>query len=174
MNIMRRKSWSPYAVGAALGGLEALSMLTAGRPLGITTPFEDAAAMASEKIAPQAMEVEKYKQQSGKNPEIDWEWGVVSGVVLGSMLSSRLAREKFPQVVPRRWRRNIGPSKGLRYAAALSGGALMMFGARMAKGCTSGHGISGSMQFAASSWLFNPIIFGVGAAVSKALLGRKS
>jgi uncharacterized membrane protein YedE/YeeE len=67
----------------------------------------------------------------------------------------------------------VGGSRLLRYAAAFGGGALMMFGARMAKGCTSGHGISGTMQFAASSWLFNPIIFASGAAVARALFGRK-
>ena len=40
-----------------------------------------------------------------------------------------------------------------------------MFGARMAKGCTSGHGISGTSQLAASSWLFVPIFMLSGIAV---------
>ena len=37
--------------------------------------------------------------------------------------------------------------------AFLSGG-LMMFGARLAQGCRSGHGISGTMHLALSSWIF--------------------
>ncbi|KJS30929.1 MAG: hypothetical protein VR64_13755 [Desulfatitalea sp. BRH_c12] len=174
MAVLRRKKWSPYTVGAAIGVLETVAMLTAKKPLGITTPFEQAAVMVAEKVAPEAMQVDDYKAQSGMEPSIGWEWGLVGGVVLGSLVSARLSNDPIPPAVPDAWREKIGASPGLRIGAAASGGALMMFGARMAKGCTSGHGISGTMQLAASSWLFNPIIFAAGAAVAKALLGRKS
>jgi uncharacterized protein len=173
MELLRRKAWSPYKVGAAIGVLETIAMLTAKKPLGITTVFEHTAAMAAEKIAPGAMGIEEYKAQSGSEPKVGWETGLVAGVVLGSLYSARLSGDRRPPAVPETWRREIGPSKPLRYAAAAAGGALMMFGARMAKGCTSGHGISGTMQFSASSWLFDPIMFAAGAAVSKALFGRK-
>lgn len=173
MHALRRKRWSPYVVGAAIGTLEILAMLTAKKTLGITTPFEEAAVMISEKVAPEAMETGRYLEEGGKSPKIDWEWGLVGGVVLGSMLSSRLSGDPLPPAVPAAWRRQVGPSRPVRYGAAMLGGALMMFGARMAKGCTSGHGISGTMQLAASSWLFDPIIFGSGAAVARVLLGRK-
>lgn len=33
----------------------------------------------------------------------------------------------------------------------------MMVGARLAQGCTSGHGITGILQFAISSWIFVPV-----------------
>jgi uncharacterized protein len=172
MNMMLRKSWSPYAVGAAIGALETFAMLTAKKPLGITTPFEQAAAKAVEKIDPEA--AERYYEESGEEPSIGWEWGLVGGVVIGSLIGAKSSGEHAPPAVPDAWREKVGSSRLLRYGAAVGGGALMMFGARMAKGCTSGHGISGTMQMAASSWLFDPIIFGVGAAVSKALFGRKS
>lgn len=174
MTALQSKRWSPYAAGAAIGALETIAILTAKKPLGITTPFEEAAAMTAEKIAPEAMDVDRYYEESGKRPSIDWEWGLVGGVVLGALISARLSRDPVPPPVPHSWRHRVSSSRWLRYGTAASGGALMMFGARMAKGCTSGHGISGTMQFAASSWLFDPIIFGVGAAVSKALLGRAS
>ncbi|MFP4315043.1 MAG: YeeE/YedE thiosulfate transporter family protein [Desulfovibrionales bacterium] len=173
MEARTRNSWSPYAAGAAIGVLETLAMLTAKRPLGITSAFEDSAALLAEKIAPETMDGEQDEQKKAKAPKIDWEVGLVAGVMLGSFLSSRLSRESTPPAVPENWRREVGPSRALRYASAFTGGALMMVGARMAKGCTSGHGISGTMQFAASSWLFDPIIFAVGAAVSKGLFGRK-
>lgn len=173
MSILKMKKWSPYAVGAAIGALETVAMLTAKRPLGITTAFEDTAAMAAEKIAPDTMNIDEYKRERGESPKIDWEMGLVGGVLLGSLLSARSSDDPTPPPVPDEWREKIGRSRALRYAAAAAGGALMMFGSRMAKGCTSGHGISGTMQFAASSWLFDPIIFASGAAVSKALFGRK-
>ncbi len=40
-----------------------------------------------------------------------------------------------------------------RWLVALAGGLLMGFGARWAGGCTSGHGISGTMQLAVSGWV---------------------
>ena len=49
----------------------------------------------------------------------------------------------------------------------MAGGALLMFGARMADGCTSGHGLSGTAQGAASSWLFTPLMFGVGSLLAR-------
>lgn len=174
MQPFQRKSWSPYVVGAAIGALETVAMLTAKKPLGITTPFEEAAAITAKKVAPKAMQAEEYLEKTGKQPEVSWEWGLVGGVVLGSLISSRLSGEQPPPAVPGPWREKVSSSLVLRYGAAIAGGALMMFGARMAKGCTSGHGISGTMQFAASSWLFDPIIFGAGAAVTKAIVGRNA
>jgi uncharacterized membrane protein YedE/YeeE len=38
-------------------------------------------------------------------------------------------------------------------AVGFLGGGLMAFGARMAGGCTSGHGISGAMQLSVGSWV---------------------
>ncbi|RPI70642.1 MAG: hypothetical protein EHM45_24590, partial [Desulfobacteraceae bacterium] len=123
MEILRRKAWSPYAVGAAIGGLETIAMLTAKKPLGITTAFENTAALAAEKIAPQASGVRQYKEQSGNDPKVGWEMALVAGVVLGSLYSSRLSKDSLPPAVPERWRREVGPSKPLRYAAAATGGA---------------------------------------------------
>jgi len=41
----------------------------------------------------------------------------------------------------------------LRMAVGFLGGGLMAFGARMAGGCTSGHGISGALQLSVGSWI---------------------
>ncbi|WP_366914937.1 YeeE/YedE thiosulfate transporter family protein, partial [Polaromonas sp.] len=51
--------------------------------------------------------------------------------------------------------------------ASAAGGAMLMFGARMADGCTSGHGLSGTAQGAGSSWLFTPLMFGVGSVLAR-------
>ena len=50
------------------------------------------------------------------------------------------------------WARALGSdSPSRRYAVAFIAGFLMLFGARIADGCTSGHGISGMAQLAVSS-----------------------
>jgi uncharacterized membrane protein YedE/YeeE len=63
-----------------------------------------------------------------------------------------------------------------RMSAAFLGGALMMFGARMAKGCTSGHALTGNMQLALSSIAFTPLMFASAILAGKALYpkGEKS
>jgi len=59
-----------------------------------------------------------------------------------------------------------------RFVAAFLGGIVIMYGARLAGGCTSGHGISGGLQLAVSSWLFLAVMFGTGLGIS-ALMFRK-
>ena len=60
-----------------------------------------------------------------------------------------------------------------RLGGAFAGGALMMFGARLARGCTSGHGITGALQLAVSSWIFVGLAFAVAAVTALTLYGRE-
>lgn len=50
----------------------------------------------------------------------------------------------------------------------------MMFGARLAQGCTSGHGISGVLQLALSSWIFVVFLFLSGIGATFALYGKEA
>jgi len=150
----------PYVAGAAIGLLETFAMATAKRPLGVSTAFEKLAAGVTEAVAPDV--AERYVEAGGEEPALDWETALVGGIVGGGALGAALSGG----------RATPAPAQGRGLGTALVGGALMMFGARMAKGCTSGHGISGTMQLAASSWVFNPVMFAAGAAAAYALFGR--
>ena len=55
--------------------------------------------------------------------------------------------------------------------AAFVGGIIILYGARLAGGCTSGHGISGTLQLAVSSWVFFISMFATGI-VTAALMFR--
>jgi uncharacterized membrane protein YedE/YeeE len=46
-----------------------------------------------------------------------------------------------------------------RWIGAFAGGALMGFGARMARGCTSGQALSGGATLSAGSWIFMIAVF---------------
>ncbi|POF28962.1 YeeE/YedE thiosulfate transporter family protein [Roseibium marinum] len=70
--------------------------------------------------------------------------------------------------VPELWRANFGDSPVKRYAAAFAGGFIVLYGARLAGGCTSGHMMSGMMQTAVSGYLFAAGAFA--AAVPTALM----
>jgi uncharacterized protein len=166
-------SRSPYAIGAGLGLLNVFAFASAGRGLGITTPFESAAAIAERRLAPRAARVDEYLAQRGEQPKLGWEAFLVLGVFAGSYLAARAAGERSSRTLPRAWRRRFGPSHRKRHALAFAGGALMMFGARMAKGCTSGHGLTGNAQLAVSSWVFTPLMFASAALTARVLYGKE-
>lgn len=163
-------------VGAGIGVLSWFAFATADHPIGITTAFENTAALTEQAAAPQLAASNTYfdaKAKENKSPKIDWEWMLVVGVFIGAWLSAKLADDRTQQKVPPLWQWRFGPSVAKRFAAAFFGGALMMFGARLAQGCTSGHGISGALQLAVSSWIFVVLIFVGGVATSFALYGKE-
>jgi len=164
-------SWSPYLVGAGIGVLSWFAFLTADHPLGITTAFEHTAALIEKAVAPTIAETNSYFEN--ESPKIGWEWMLVVGVFIGAFISSKMSGDRNASTVPPLWQHRFGPSKVKRYVAAFIGGALMLFGARLAQGCTSGHGISGTLQLAASSWLFTVIFFATGIAAAFLLFGRE-
>lgn len=172
MNILEKRSWSPYAVGAGIGVLSWFSFLTAKRPIGITSAFESTAAGLGQRIAPRASGVNQYLAKNDEAPTIDWEWMLATGVAIGSWLSSRASGDRHAARVPSLWASRFGSSTLKRDVGAFLGGALMMFGARVAKGCTSGHAISGTQQFAASSWVFSPVMGAAAAGVARLLFGK--
>lgn len=171
MNALQESSWSPHAAGAGIGVLSWFALASAKRPLGVTTAFESSAASLGQRWVPRASGVNTYLARGGEVPELGWEWMLDLGIVLGSFLSARLSGDA-PRGLARPWRRRFGSSARRRYAGAFAGGALVMLGARMAKGCTSGHAISGTLQLAASSWLFSLAMAISATLTARALFGR--
>jgi len=47
-----------------------------------------------------------------------------------------------------------------------------MYGARLAGGCASDHGISGTLQLALSSWVFTILMFGTAILFGSYLFGQ--
>jgi uncharacterized protein len=171
-----QKSWSPYIVGALIGVLSWFAFATADKPIGITTAFEHTAALAEKSAVPGMEQKNEYfaaKQAEGNSPKIGWEWTLVIGVFVGAILSAGLSRDRTKLWVPPLWARRFGPSKTKRLIAAYLSAALMMFGARLAQGCTSGHGISGTLQLAVSSWMFISVAFGVAIVTALLMYGRQ-
>jgi uncharacterized protein len=145
------KRWSPYAVGIGIGVLSWLAFLLSDKSLGCSGAFTRTAGML-ERAARGAKVVGKPYYQLFP-PTIEWEWMLVAGVLLGSLASSLLSSTFQWTWVPPAWAAAVGTSPGVRWLVALVGGVCLGLGARWAGGCTSGHGISGTLQLAASSWL---------------------
>jgi uncharacterized membrane protein YedE/YeeE len=175
INILKKTSWSPYAVGAAIGVLSWFAFASAGHPIGITSAFETTAALGAKTLVPSQAATNSYfadKASKGEALKIDWEWMLVLGVFVGAAISSLLSGDRTSQRVPSLWSARFGESATKRFLAAFFGGAVMMFGARLAQGCTSGHGISGALQLAASSWLFVVVMFAVAVGTAFLIYGK--
>src|SRR5260370_39469597 len=107
-------------------------------------------------------------------PVVDWEWMLVRGLELGAFTSSRLSGDRPAEPVDGLWRARFGASRRKRYLVAFLGGVILMFGARLAGGCTSGHGISGSLQLALSGWVFFASVYVSGMLTALVLFGRET
>lgn len=164
------RRWSPYATGALLGVLSWFAFATTGKLLGVSTALVKTVGMAESAVAPGHVAANPYFAKTGV--KVDWEWMLVLGIALGAWTAGRLSGGEERKELPAMWESRFGASRGKRYAAAFAGGGLVMYGARMAGGCTSGHGISGSLQLAVSSWAFFLTIFAAAVAVSALLYGR--
>lgn len=132
MNVLRRKAWSPYAVGAGIGLLSWFTFLTADAPLGVSTTFVRATAFVEKLVAPEHVAENPYFKKTG--PKLDWQFALVVGLFIGAWVSAKLSGDRNPERVPPLWEARFGPSAPLRYAAAFFGGALLLVGARLADG----------------------------------------
>ncbi len=79
--------------------------------------------------------------------------------MLAALITS-LAKKKFSFIlIQPSWAEYKGNDASKRIFWAFTGGFLLIFGARMAGGCTSGHILSGGMQLAFSSLFFAVFVF---------------
>lgn len=89
------------------------------------------------------------------NP-LNYGFVFVLAMLVGGAISAWLRGGvgKDERRMPELWRANMGDSAIKRYASAFLGGFIVLYGARLAGGCTSGHMMSGMMQTSISGYLF--------------------
>ncbi len=151
MEILLLKHWSPYVVGIGIGLLNCLAFVLSDRYIGCSKAFSDVFATAERLLKGNQVLEKPYYQKFV--PGIDWFLMLVTGIIFGSFTSAWLSGEFHIAWVPSLWALNFGANGFLRFSVALTGGIFIGLGARWAGGCTSGHGISGTIQLVVSSWL---------------------
>lgn len=157
-------AWSPYVVGALIGVLSMFTFHFVNKPLGASSAYARMAGMLGCVFAPEHTRSLKYFRKNPPKP--GWELMLVVGVIPGALLAAWTGGELTGQLLPAMWQDRFGPdSTLLRITVAVAGGGLMAFGARMAGGCTSGHGISGTLQLAIGSWIA-AICFFIGGIIT--------
>ncbi len=150
--IMTMARWSPYVVGMGIGILSWLSALLSDNRLGASSAYVQTSAMI-ENAVPGNAAVDRLSYYDQHPPRVTWGWMLLVGIVVGAMLSALLSGTFRLEFLPPLWISGMGDTPMLRWITAVAGGILLSYGARWAGGCTSGHGISGTLQLAVSSWL---------------------
>ena len=157
---------SPYLVGAGIGVLCWLTFYLASKPIGASSFYATVAGFIGKAVAPRHIGRLKYFKDNP--PEIGWGFVFVLSAVAGGFLAAWSGGEFRNEWLHPMWTDHFGEnSMGLRAVTAVAGGALMAFGARLADGCTSGHGISGTLQLSLGSWLTVAAMFVGGIVVAK-------
>jgi hypothetical protein len=144
--------WLHSAVGLAVLVAVVFLSSTANRVVGASSTYPYLAGLASGLTDhPYFLNVEK----SGS-----WELIFLAGAFLAGLVFSLLKKEFRLRMIHEHWIKYKGHTPLKRAVWSFIGGFLLLFGARMAGGCTSGHVISGGMQLAVSSLVFAVFVFG--------------
>lgn len=171
-----KQTLRPYVAGALAGVLAILSvvvstaLLEKPKYLGASTTFVRAAGLVEQGVAPAHVAANDYFAKT--KIKIDWQMMLVAGIFLGALAASKIDGSFRLESVPPVWSDRFGARIWIRATGALAGGVIAMFGARMAGGCPSGHGMSGLMQLSVSGFLAMMGFFAGGVLVAN-LVYRK-
>jgi hypothetical protein len=160
--------WPPLMAGVALGLVLLLTFVLTGHGLGATGATTRMTAWLGLHAAPAATHSNAYlgpMVESG-NPLASWITWQVMGVAIGALVASFIAGRFRIQLDGAR---SVGTPR--RLLAALGGGLLAGFGARVAAGCTSGLGLSGAATLGVAAFVFLGLFFATGLVASRLVKG---
>jgi hypothetical protein len=166
------KAWSPYVAGVVIGLLQVPAFLLIETALGASSSYVTIGGLIASVVDPAILRIDyvaRHVAATGKNW---WQVALVIGIAAGAFLSMRLSGARRQAISPI-WSRALGtPSPMFRYATAFVAGFVMLLGARIADGCTSGHGLSGTAQLAVGSLVAVTAMFAGGIATGLLVLRR--
>ena len=176
--------------GIALGLTFLLAVLLV-KPIGVSTQFvildgmiwnmfskdlitEDATAKSGYKSSNAYLNKSGGKYAKNVSNPLNYGFIFVFSMILGGFLSAKTRGPNptpLDRTAPEVWRNKYGDDYK-RYIVAFIGGFLVLFGARLAGGCTSGHMMSGMMQTSLSGYLFALGAFATAIPAAIIMYGR--
>jgi uncharacterized protein len=154
----------PYLAGALLGVVLFLSFFITGGGLGASAALSRVQTGVLDWFAPGHVDRVGYFAEMAGGRASAWNHTSVfmlAGTLAGGFVSGLLHRR-----VRLETRKGPRISTPARWAFAFAGGVIMAYGARLARGCTSGQALSGGAVLSVGSWAFMFSIFGAGYAVA--------
>ncbi len=171
MSILTRTAWSPYLAGIVVGLLQIPAFLLMGTALGTSSSYVTISANLASFVDPSILEI-KYAANHVSGAKNWWQVALIAGIALGAFASSRLSGTPRWGHSPV-WAKAMGAHTPMRRNMMASfGGFIMVFGARIADGCTSGHGVSGIAQLAVGSFIAVTAMFGAGMIAANLIYKR--
>lgn len=161
--------WSILPSALALAGVMVFIFATFGPPASSSGFVTTLKGLFLEVAPDYAARKAHYRMMPGPG---SWLMAFVLGMAIGGFVGGRTFRKRIEDV-PSAWRERYGPSRLKRYAATFLGGFLILFGARLAGGCTLGLFLSGSTQLAISGLYFGVVIFLVAMVTARLVYGRR-
>jgi hypothetical protein len=153
---------NPYLAGTLLGVVLFLAFFATGNGLGASGGIARIVLSIEDRVVPEHVDrTAALLDLAGpsRTPLDNWVVFVTLGALIGGFVSGwwhgrlKIETRRGPRLsVPARW------------VAAFAGGALMGFGARLARGCTSGQALSGGAVLSLGSWAFMFAVFAGGYA----------
>jgi uncharacterized membrane protein YedE/YeeE len=148
---------NPYLGGFLLGIVLFLVFFLTGNGLGASGGLNRILVFFEDLIVPNHIDQVPYllNLAGGALNALDsWIVFMTVGTILGGFISGWLNGRLKVET-------NRGPQIGrkTRWAFAFVGGAFMGYGARMARGCTSGQALSGGAVLSVGSWAFMFAVF---------------
>lgn len=155
----RLPAWA--VLGVLFGVLSAAAIALYG-PIGVSGTYPRFIGSILRRATPDYAASNPYLVKMGS--VVTPETMLVIGLLIGGFLASRVFGSGTAS--PAEFVHARETTNWRRYGDAFIGGFLILFGARLAGGCTSGHIISGMTQLAVSSTLFAAAVFagGIGTA----------
>lgn len=148
----------PYLGGTFLGIVLFLAFFLTGNGLGASGGLNRLVVFVEDLFVPGHVDRTPYlitMAGGDTNPLDNWVVPVVIGALIGGFVSGwrngrlKIETNKGPQISTR-----------TRWVMAFAGGTIMAYGARFARGCTSGQALSGGAVLSAGSWAFMFAVFG--------------
>ncbi|WP_291326144.1 YeeE/YedE thiosulfate transporter family protein [Desulfovibrio sp. UCD-KL4C] len=163
------RPWNPYVAGALSGLLAVISVLVSGKYLGASTTFVRAVGMIESSLSQTLVENPYFQKY---NLVIDWQFMFVVGIVIGSFIASQIDGSFRVQSTPDMWKERFGKAWRPRAIVSFVGGVIAIYGARLAGGCPSGHGLSGLAQMSVSGFIAASCFFIGGIIMARIVYGR--
>jgi hypothetical protein len=155
-----------WLIGGLLLGLCQVGAVAIKKPLGVSTQFVVADTQILESVAPDY--VDGHPLISGKKyREIGYGFWLAIGIPIGAFLAALFTGHLRLSKVPEWWALNRGNAPGKRFLACFVAGILILLGARLAHGCTSGQFASGWAQLSLAAVPFTVGLFGAGMLVAR-------
>lgn len=172
-NILKKRSWSPFAAGSGLGLLMVFSILVLKKWIGASGAMTNLVAFCEHLILSGHARVSAFFiEEIGTDALIGFRVLLVVGIIFGAYISAKLSGEFAVSRVPDLWASRFGSSFAKRAAVAFVGGVCVMLGAPLADGCTLSRGIFSGALLDLSGWVFMGATFATAIALSFALYGK--